>query len=481
MYKSLLIFKYLRKRRIAWVSLIAVMLCTAMVLVVISVMSGWLTMFKAKFRGVSGDIVVYRNNVTGFGGYKDMLAEIGKLPEVDQAIPLIHTFGLINIANKDSQAVMITGLNLEEMSRFNKFRESLYRQYQQPVFQGKKPPEKATFDLLPNTPYEAYRPDDPRASQRPGMIVGGPVFGIKSDAAGQSIVPDYLFNVWCRLEVVPLSDDTRSLRDATPSANVYWVVDISRTKLFQLDDQHVFVPFDVLQKDLHMGEQSYEEEIDGKRIARTKPARCSEIQINIKPGADRMAVVASVNDIVQRITDGIESKASTMFSPIHVEPWEKKQERFLGAVENEISLMTFLLGLISLVAIFLIFCILYMIVVEKTRDIGIIKSVGATSQGIAVIFLGYGAAIGIVGGTAGLIAGWIVMTWINEIHSGVSHLIGRPIWDPEVYAFDKIPDSVDPKTAAIVLAVAVGSAIIGAVVPAVRAARLNPVEALRFE
>ncbi|MDB5327328.1 MAG: hypothetical protein JWM57_2897, partial [Phycisphaerales bacterium] len=62
-----------------------------------------------------------------------------------------------------------------------------------------------------------------------------------------------------------------------------------------------------------------------------------------------------------------------------------------------------------------------------------------------------------------------------------SKLIGRPIWDPEVYAFDKIPDSVDPKTAAIVLAVAVASAIIGAVVPAVRAARLNPVEALRFE
>jgi lipoprotein-releasing system permease protein len=312
------------------------------------------------------------------------------------------------------------------------------------------------------------------------MIVGGPVFGIRSNEKGQSDVQDWLFTLWCRLEVVPLSDDTRSLSGATPSSNIYWVVDISRTKLFQLDDAHVFVPFEVLQKDLHMTEQTYEEIVGGERVQRFKPARCSEIQINLKPGADRMAMVSKINATVQDIASKYE-KASLLFSPVRVEPWEKKQEKFLGAVENEISLMTFLLGLISLVAIFLIFCILYMIVVEKTRDIGIIKSVGATSQGIAAIFLGYGAAIGTVGGVAGVLAGWGIMTWINEIHEGVSKLIGKPIWDPEVYAFDKIPDTVDPKTAAVVLAVAIASAVIGAVVPAIRAARLNPVEALRFE
>ena len=65
--------------------------------------------------------------------------------------------------------------------------------------------------------------------------------------------------------------------------------------------------------------------------------------------------------------------------------------------------MTFLFGIISLVAVFLIFCIFYMIVVEKTKDIGIIKSVGATAGGVAGIFLGYGLAIGIVGASLGLL------------------------------------------------------------------------------
>ena len=67
-------------------------------------------------------------------------------------------------------------------------------------------------------------------------------------------------------------------------------------------------------------------------------------------------------------------------------------------------LVTFLFGIISIVAVFLIFCIFYMIVVEKTKDIGIIKSVGATAGGVAGIFLGYGLAIGLVGGGAGAAA-----------------------------------------------------------------------------
>jgi lipoprotein-releasing system permease protein len=479
LYKSLLIFKYLRKRRIAWVSLVAVMLCTAMVLVVISVMGGWLTMFKAKFRGMSGDIVVYRGNVTGFGGYKEMLAEIRKLPEVAGATPLIHSFGLLNINNRDSVAVAVTGLNLDEYGAFNQFGESLLRQNQVPRQSGQPPATNPSFGLLPDVPYEAYRSWDKQARQRPGMIVGGPIFGVRNNKDGKAVVPDWLFTTWCQLDVVPLTDETRSLTRVTPTSTAYWVVDVSRTKLFQLDER-VYVPFDVLQKDLKMDERDYEEEIDGKLVQFKTAARCNEIQVNLNPGVDRMAMVETISGIVRRISRAVEP-GSDFYQPIKIEPWEKKQEKFLGAVENEKSLLTFLLGLISLVAIFLIFCILYMIVVEKTRDIGIIKSVGATSQGIAAIFLGYGLAIGVVGGLSGLAVGWAVMTWINEIHTGIAVLIGRPIWDPEIYAFDKIPDKVEPFTAAIVVAVAVLSAVIGAVVPAVRAARLNPVEALRFE
>src|SRR5918992_5414961 len=103
MYKLHLILKYLRKRRIAWVSLLAVMLCTAMVLVVISVMGGWLRMFRQSFHGLSGDVIVEGNSLSGFAHYDEMVDRIEKLPEVEAAIPTIQTFALININNQRSK------------------------------------------------------------------------------------------------------------------------------------------------------------------------------------------------------------------------------------------------------------------------------------------------------------------------------------------------------------------------------------------
>src|SRR5712671_5458525 len=93
---TFLILKYLLKRRIAWVSLIAVMLCTTMVLVVISVMGGWLNMFKGAFRGLSGEIVVRSQSMAGFPYYQEMAAELEKDPDIAAAVPTIETYGLIN-------------------------------------------------------------------------------------------------------------------------------------------------------------------------------------------------------------------------------------------------------------------------------------------------------------------------------------------------------------------------------------------------
>src|SRR3978361_1327556 len=99
MDKLLFILKYLRKRRIAWVSLVAVTICTAMVLVVISVMGGWLRMFRQSFHGLSGDVLVAGRSMAGFAYYEPMIQGIEALPEVGpgNAVPVITTFGLVNL------------------------------------------------------------------------------------------------------------------------------------------------------------------------------------------------------------------------------------------------------------------------------------------------------------------------------------------------------------------------------------------------
>src|SRR5688500_9257545 len=113
MYKLHLILKYLRKRRIAWVSLLAVTLCTAMVIVVISVMGGWLRMFRESFHGLSGDIMVTGRSLAGFAYYEQMIDEIIKLPNVEAAAPTIHTGGLAKIGGLDPQLVQVYGYPMD--------------------------------------------------------------------------------------------------------------------------------------------------------------------------------------------------------------------------------------------------------------------------------------------------------------------------------------------------------------------------------
>src|SRR5688572_23315894 len=129
MYKLLLIIRYLLKRRIAWVSLVAVMLCVTMVIVVRSVMGGWLEMFRESFHGLSGDIVIEGHTLSGFPYYQEIVNRVEQLPEVEAAVPTINTYGLINIANLKSSGVQVIGYDIAKISTVHKFDESLHLQH----------------------------------------------------------------------------------------------------------------------------------------------------------------------------------------------------------------------------------------------------------------------------------------------------------------------------------------------------------------
>jgi len=121
---------------------------------------------------------------------------------------------------------------------------------------------------------------------------------------------------------------------------------------------------------------------------------------------------------------------------------DEKQARYLGAVQNEKTMMTFIMLLMSGVVLVVIFLIFYQIVRDKTRDIGIIKAVGGSEIGVAAIFLSYGLMIGIVGGGLGALTGTAFVTHTNQIHEWIFQMTGMIIWDRSVYLFDRIPDVV---------------------------------------
>jgi lipoprotein-releasing system permease protein len=122
-----------------------------------------------------------------------------------------------------------------------------------------------------------------------------------------------------------------------------------------------------------------------------------------------------------------------------------------------------------------------MIVVEKTRDIGILKSLGASSNGVMSIFVSYGIGLGVVGSTAGVIIGLIFVRYINQIEDALSWMTGRKVFDEKIYYFYEIPTSVNPLMVASVAFGAITIAVLASILPARRAARLHPVRALRFE
>jgi lipoprotein-releasing system permease protein len=166
---------------------------------------------------------------------------------------------------------------------------------------------------------------------------------------------------------------------------------------------------------------------------------------------------------------------------VSIRTWEEKQGLLLSAVEVETAILNVLLFMIIAVAGFGILAIFYMIVVEKTRDIGILKSLGASSSGVMSIFLSYGLGLGFVGSSAGVVLGLLFVRYINEIEDVLSWITGRKVFDEKIYYFFEIPTSVNPWMVFWVAAGATGIAVLASILPARRAARLHPVRALRFE
>jgi lipoprotein-releasing system permease protein len=485
MYKLQLIRKYLVKRRIAWVALVAVMLCTAMVLVVVSVMGGWLRMFVNSFHGMTGDVVITTSSMTGFPDYQEMIDRVRKeVPGVTAAVPIIRCGGLLNLGNSDVQPVQVLGYP-PDIGLVNAWPATLHTTADEKRKELLAAAAAATndtdrkfyqsqlamipFSLRTDVPYEllrrSKRAPDPR--NRTGMIVSSALVGIKRSKPQQAAdTRSMMYETSTTLTMVPVTggegvDTSRIL--PVP----LWIVDDSSSQIWQLDNNTVYISFDEAQRETRMVATD------------TDAARCSEVEIKAAPGADLM----NIRDKVETIADQVRAAHPDDFKwyGYEVETWQQQQGPFIKAVQNEVVLTTGLFGVISSVAVLLIFCIFYMIVVEKTKDIGIIKSVGATGGGILSLFLGYGLAIGVIGAGLGLVTAYLFVHNINSIHSWLGRQLGIVIWSADTYQFDKIPNTMDPKTVYWVLLTAVLSALLGALVPAMRAAVMNPVDALRYE
>lgn len=522
MYKLFLIARYLRKRLIALFAVVSVWLCVFMVIVVISVMGGFVNMVKQHSRGLLSDLIVDNQSLQGFPYYEpfiDML--LARLPDtVEAATPVIYNYGILRITQTNyTKPIQVVGIRLDQYRQINAFGESLfYNRYYpgtttlaeqaQPVggfgpnFLPVLPPE---FEQAWNT-YRSEHPDDPdlpryarapyaslpgpgrieteifgppgyAGAEMPGVIIGVDLICDRDEQTG-----DYKDSLSLGSEVVvtvlPLTrKGTITGEGAVPMAMRY--ADRSRTKVYDIDKMCVYADFDRLQKALLMEEGR---QTDGTVI----PARASQVLVKLKEGQNiwkaKEAVVALWREFSNTLDVPFDSSEWQLLLGVGVETWEERQREYIQAVEKEKGLVVILFGIISLVAVVLIGCIFYMIVSHKTRDIGIVKSLGASSPGVATIFIGFGLGVGVIGSLLGTVSAVIFVHYINEIQDFLAELNpALRVWSRTVYVFDRIPNAVDAKEVAFIVAAALLASVLGALIPAILAARVWPVEALRYE
>ena len=161
--------------------------------------------------------------------------------------------------------------------------------------------------------------------------------------------------------------------------------------------------------------------------------------------------------------------------------WKRTNETFFNALEVERNVMFLILTLIILVAALNIVSGLIMLVKDKGRDIAILRTMGATSGAVLRIFFMTGAAIGSLGTLAGLLLGVLVCGNIEEIRQFLSALTRRELFSPELYYLSRLPAEMDLQQTAAIVAMALALSFLATLYPAWRAARLDPVEALRYE
>ena len=318
-----------------------------------------------------------------------------------------------------------------------------------PMFQIEAPTE-----LMTEPGGETAVEFDPSREQYPGIILGISTCSSRFRDAENQVRDHY----YCR----PGDDVRMMFPNASDNAKVinqkFTVVDMYESGMSEYDSTFAFCRLDKMQEFRGMIDPE-----SGMRSVTT-------IQLKLVEGAD-----------LNEVRDLLRERFPADIFAYNIQTWRDMQGPLLAAVRLETTILNILLFLIIAVAGFGILATFFMIVVEKTRDIGTLKALGASGRGVMSIFLSYGLLLGFVGSGAGLLGGLLFVRHINGIAALIERFTGQEVFDPTVYYFTEIPTIIEPFTLGWVMVGAVGIAVIASVLPALRAARMHPVKALRFE
>ena len=448
MLKLFFWLKYLRKRRIILLSIAAVAVSVSLLIVVASLFNGVIDAFQRTGREMLGDVILRAPEGVTLDQYPRFIGRLEQSGVVEAATATLSHEGLLFVREGNVRPVNVWGIQPQSRARVTGFRKSLVLQKNAPDELSWKVPGSSSQDggyvgigvlTDPNTRTDEYDTQD-----------------ILSKNIGQSVV------------VITASTPEGADAEKTPKPKriPFYVADLVFTGFYEADSGYVFIPIERLQQVLYPDSNT---------------PRASAIHIKVKAGIDPESAIKEIRGLWEAFATSQLGWSRYLAAVTPIETAQQVQQLYITELRKQMGVLLLIFGLVSFSVVVLIFCIFYMIVRLKQRDVAIMKSCGTASISVAWLFLGFGVTVGIAGASVGTVMGYVITKNINVIENWISIVFGLKLWSGSVYMFTRIPNNVDWAASLPIVALAIAAAALGALIPAFVAARTRPVEVLRYE
>lgn len=390
---------------VAGISLVAVMLGVAALIIVMSVMNGFRAELFDKIVGLNGHAVVQ-----GYGGrlpdWRQVMAEAKATPGVVRATPLIEQPLLANF-NGRVEAVLVRGMTMDDIGTNDSLKGKV---------------KVGSMDNL-----------------APGRNV---------IAIGAGLADNLGVTVGNTVSIINPAGRTTPF-GTVPREIGYQVGAIFEIGVYDYDKAFVVMPMENAQQLLLLGDV-----VGMIEVTTNDPDNVATI---LAPLADKVEGRAVVTD------------------------WRQMNASLFEALQVDRIVSFVVLSLIILVAVFNILSSLIMLVRAKTRDIAILRTMGARRSSLLKIFVTVGVIIGSLGMVAGVVLGFVFLFFREKVVAFIQLLTGQNIWDPSVRFLAELPSRPDPVEIVVICLMAVGFSFLATLYPAFKAANTDPVQVLRYE